>query len=154
MSHLYLYSTNPSYSHEIALRYLSGKHFIWCSEMYNPIGAPSSSPGEIYRMLSADCEHEDTHSNLIRNYKKTFRKLATSWLSSGIIDLDQKEEIFTTINSNSWKIWRPQLYIIYRPPIESSGRLIRVPAHDRAAHGEEWKIEDLDSNEFEILERL
>lgn len=148
---LFLYSTNPVYSHELACKYLNGKHFVWCSHEFNPVGAPSSSPGQIYKTLWNDCEHEDTHSNLIKGYKKTFRRLANAWLASGIINNVQKQEVLTTINSGSWKIWRPQIYIIYRPSIEKAGRLKFVPARDRAAYGDEWKIEDLDSSEFEIL---
>lgn len=152
MGQLYLYSTNPKYSHEIAVKYLNGKHHVWCSDAYNPIGAPSSSPKEIYRMLEADCEHEDTHSSRIKGYKRTLRRLAIDWSTRGIITDQDKDEIIATINSKSWKIWRPQLYIIYRIDLDRNGRLIPVPANQRAAHGDEWKIIDLDTNEFEILE--
>lgn len=153
MGDLYLYSTNPMYSHELACKYLNCRHLVWCSEEYNPIGAPSSSPKRIYDSLYEECDHEDTHSSLIRGYKRTIRRLAMSWYSTGTINEDQKDEILATVNSQSWRIWRPILYIIYKPNIINAGRLIRVPAPDRAAHRDEWKIEDLDSSEFEIFER-
>jgi len=153
MALLFLYSTNPAITHDIANKYRNGKHFVWCSEFYNPVGAPSSSPKELYRILEADCKNEDTHSSLIDRYKKTFRRLANNWYSKSEISESQKDEILAIVNSKSWKIWRPQLYIIYRPPIEISSRLIAVPASKRAAVGEEWQITSLDSAEFEIFER-
>jgi hypothetical protein len=148
----FLYSTNPAFSHDLAEKYLDKKHFVWCSDDFEPLGAPSSSPKEIYRGLLNDCEYEDTHSHLINNYKKTFRRLASSWLSNGIITDQDKEDILAMVNSTSWKIWRPQLYIISRSKIVPSSRLHLVPPAERAARGDEWQIKDLDSSEFEILE--
>lgn len=163
MGDLYLFSTNPWYSHELAVKYLAGKHFVWCSDYYDPSGAsaisstaltaPSSSPRGIYNQLFSDCDHEDTHSSLIKSYRKTIKRLTSDWLATGIITINQKDEIITTINSGSWKIWRPLLYIIYKPPIIASSRLQNVPMHLRAAYGNEWKIIDLDTSEFEIIER-
>lgn len=153
MGALYLYSTNPKYSNDFAMKYLSGKHYVWCSESYNPMGAPSSSPKTIYRNLEEDCDNEDNHSSLIKGYRKTFRRLAINLYDSGTITEEDKDDVFTIIYSNSWKIWRPQLYIINRSSIGSSGRLLEVPATERAACGPEWRILNLDVSEFEILER-
>ena len=153
MGVLYLYSTNPRFSNDFAKRYLDGKHVVWCSESYSPIGAPSSNPKEIYRSLEASCDSEDSHSYLIKGYKKTFRRLTLDLFASGTITEEDKNDIITIIGSNSWNIWRPQLYIINRVVIESSRRLIDVPASERASYGNEWRILDLDVSEFEILER-
>lgn len=153
MGNLYLYSTNPKYAHDFAVRYLAGKHYVWCSEEYSPIGAPSSNPREIYRTLESHCDEEDSHSHLIHGYKKTFRRLALDLFDSDVITEEDKEDIIAIINSSSWNIWRPQLYIINRTSIESSGRLIEVPPSERAAYGLEWRIHDLDVSEFEIIER-
>lgn len=163
MALLYVYSTNPWYSHEVALKYLKGKHFIWCSDCYDPttspavsssaLTAPSSSPKGIFEKLYTDTENEEKNSDLIKKYKKTYRKLAVTWFASGIIDNDQKNEIIATVNSISWRIWRPLLYIVYKAPIIASSRLISVPVTSRAGYGGEWRIEDLDDSEFEIIER-
>jgi hypothetical protein len=160
---LYLYSTNPWYSHEVAEKYLGEKHFVWCADCYDPTTlssvsatamiAPSSSPKGIFDKLYADTKQEEKHSDLIYRYKRTFRKLAATWLASGVVTLDQKNEIVATVNSVSWKIWRPLLYIIYRPPIDATSRLINVPIGSRAGYGGEWKIVDLQVSEFEIIER-
>jgi hypothetical protein len=79
---LYLYSINPFFSHS-----------VWCSDQYDPEGAPSSSPCELFISLQKDCDKEDSHSNLINRYKKTFRKLVAIWETSGIITTEQKNEI-------------------------------------------------------------
>ena len=153
MGALYLYSTNPRYSHDFAMKYLGGKHVVWCSESYSPMGAPSSNPKEIYRTLENSCNGEDTHSHLINGYKRKFRRLALDLFASGTITKEDKEEIIAIIGLKSWNIWRPQLYIISKASVDVTGRLVTVPASERAAHGKEWKIIDLDISEFEIFER-
>ena len=151
---IFLYSTNPFFTHHLVQKYNGDKHNVWCSDKYDPGGARSSSPCELFISLQKDCENEDTHSDLINRYKKTFRKLVASWVTDGKVTNDDKDEIMAEINSKSWIIWRPQLYIINREPIEKAGRLISVPVHERAALCEEWKIVDLDTSEFEIIERV
>ena len=151
---LFLYSTNPFFTHYLVIKYNEGKHYVWCSDKYDPGGAPSSSPCEIFISLQKDCDNEDTHSSRISGYKKKIRKLVISWVTEGKINENAKKEIIAAINSSSWNIWRPQLYIINRNPVEKAGRLIPVPAHDRAALCEEWQITDLDTSEFEIIERV
>jgi hypothetical protein len=151
---LFLYSTNPKFSHVVAEKYLNSKHFVWCSDKYDPGGAPSSSPCEMFILLQKDCDGEDTHSKLITGYKKTFRRLAALWAATGVISADEKDEIITQLNSKSWNIWRPQLYIICRSFFVGTMRLITVPATERAALCTEWQIKDLNSSEFEIIERV
>jgi len=151
---LFLYSTNPAFIHRLVIKYNEGKHCVWCSDKYDPGGAPTSSPCEIFISLQKDCDSEDTHSSRISEYKKKIRKLAISWATEDKITEDEKNEIIAEINSKSWNIWRPQLYIIYRDPIEKAGRLMTVSIHDRAALCEEWKIADLDTSEFDIIERV
>jgi hypothetical protein len=104
MMSLFFYSTNPKFSHMVAEKYLNRKHFVWCSDKYDPGGAPSSSPCELFITLLKDCEGEDTHSSLIRNYKKTFKRLAAKWASDGTINSDARDEIIAQINSKSWNI--------------------------------------------------
>ena len=149
-----MYSTNPAYTHRFSERYCECKHSVWCSDKYDPGGAPSSSPCELFISLQKDCDTEDKHSSRINGYKKTFRKLASNWELEGKITKEAKDEIIAEVNSMSWNIWRPHLYIINRAPIETADRLKPVKADDRAALCEEWRITDLDSSEFEIIERV
>lgn len=156
-----LYSTNPWYSTRIA-NYHGGNHFVWCSEYFDPKSAPSgspeaaiapsSSPKGIYQILFEDCKREDTHSALIKGYRKTFKRLAKSWCTDGVITATERDEILAVIKSPSWNIWRPILYVIPKDPIVSAGRLISVPSRSRAAYGPENKIESLKAHEFDIIE--
>lgn len=162
MASLLLYSTNPWISHEIATKYRKGKHFVWCSEHFDPFKAaagtsaaaiaPSSSPRGIYEALKRDCDQEDTHSHLIKGYRKTFKRLAKEWWVDQSITEYERDEIISVVNSSSWKIWRPQLFLIPRQHIDSSNRLQSVKRNDRAAYGPEHQICDLDTTEFEIIE--
>lgn len=157
-----LYSTNPWFSHDVATRYLGGRHFIWCCEYFDiskaPAGSaaahvpPSSTPKVIYDQLQLDVDAEDRHSNRIAGYRKTFARLARSWYSSGVVSDAQKDEIIAAARQPSWKIWRPLLYVIPVAPIAAGGRLLEIKADLRAAHGPELQIIDLMPHEFDILE--
>lgn len=159
-----LYSTNPWYAREISIKYRGNKHYVWCSEYYDPVTAPagsaasliapSSSPKGIFDALWGDCEREERHSALIKSYRKTFRRLANEWLTDGSIIQEQRDEIVATVNSTSWLIWRPLLYVIPRTPIEAAGRLISVPHRVRAGNGPELQITGLMSDEFDIIATL
>jgi hypothetical protein len=163
LSSLLLYSTNPWITYEIVQKYRGGKFYVWCSEYYDPrtaalassaaMIAPSSSPKGIFDTLANDCHHEDSHSFLIQQYKKTFRRLAKTWYSKGEIDKTQMQEIIATINSKSWNIWRPVLFLIPKANIIPSSRIMQVEAKSRAAYGQEFKILELDKSEFEMIER-
>lgn len=160
MANLFLYSVNPKYAHDIATNYRNGNHFVWCSDYFDPSTAgsqslaasiaPSSNPCNIFHILKEACEKEDSHNHLISGYRKTFRRLAKEWLADTSITKSQFDEIISVTKSPSWKIWRPQLYVISRPLILS--RLVGVAHKSRAAYGPEQQIPDLQSHEFEIIE--
>jgi hypothetical protein len=158
-----LYSTNPWIIHDIVSRYRNGEYYVWCSEHYNPAGsaapgssdaaiAPSSSPKGIYDQLWADCDGEDTHSNLIKGYTRTIKRLTAGWVADGSMTSGQSKEIVTIVKSKSWKIWRPVLFVIPKNSIDPA-RINAVPRNNRAAHGPEFQIFDLKANEFDLIER-
>ena len=163
MSGPILYSTNTFIAHDIAMKYRGGKHFVWCCEYYDSRSAPalsaagqiapSSNPKRIYDTLHEEKEWEDGHSELIRNYRKTFKRLAKIWVDDKSITVEQSNEIIATIKSSSAKIWRPLLFVIPKAPIEAAGRLITVPRQKRAAYGPELQIVDLMPHEFDVIER-
>ncbi len=156
-----LYSTNPWFATEVAVKYRGGLHFAWVCEYFDcstaPAGsaaaliAPSSNPKRIYDKLCEDCENEDGHSALIKGYKKKFRLLARAWNADNSISDEQCEEIVATVNSHSWKICRPVLYVIPKAGI-APGRIQSVRLPDRAAYGPELQIGDLLPNEFDVIE--
>lgn len=157
-----LYSTNPWIAHDIAIKYRGGVHFAWVSEHFDaanaPPGtaaaaiAPSSNPKLIYSTLRLDVLGEDTHSSLIKNYRKTFKRLSASWLADKSISAEQKKEIDATVNSRSWKIWRPIVYLIPTSLIIPANRIKSVQHQQRAAYGPEMQIVDLVGHEFDIIE--
>jgi len=158
-----LYSTNPWFATDISMRYRGGVHFAWVCEYFDsskaPSGsaaskiAPSSNPWRIYDRLSEECDQEENHSELIKGYKRTFKRLARTWLSDASITEEQHDEIIASVRSPSWKIWKPVLYVIPRAPIEATpGRLISVKRPDRASYGPELQIADLKRDEFDIIE--
>jgi hypothetical protein len=161
MSELILYSTNPWYATEISRLYRNGIYFAWVSADFDAgtsvVGSSaaltgvSSIPKEIYRRLYDDCKSEDGHSALIRGYKKTFRRLTKDWFAEHEITEEQRDEIIANLNSNSWRIWRPVLYLIPRNGIHPS-RIQTIKRPDRAAYGPEYKIVDLQVHEFDIIE--
>jgi hypothetical protein len=103
--------------------------------------------------LHHDWFYEDGHSALIKRYKKTFRLLAKGWLANSSISNADYDELAAVLSSNSWRIWRPVLYVIPRSPIETAGRLLPVVRPSRAAYGPELQIKDLMGSEFDAIER-
>jgi hypothetical protein len=143
------------------MSYRGGVHVVWASEYFDPLAVGSlspaglvgrsSSPRAIFDELSEDCRVEDGNSHHLKRYRKKFRSLAQSWFASGDIDSTQRAEIVALLKPGSWNISRPLLYVIPRMPIEDAGRLHPVPPPHRAAHGPEYQIVDLKSDEFDIL---
>lgn len=156
-----LYSANPWFAHDVAQRYRKGIYFAWVSDYFDAATAPSatsmaaiapsSNPSHIYENLWQDVTSEDRHSSLIKGYKKTFRALAAAWTADGSITQRERDEIYSVIQSPSWKVWRPVLYVIARDKIAPS-RIVNVAHKSRAGHGPEMQIKDLLSHEFDLIE--
>jgi hypothetical protein len=98
-----LYSTNPYFAVEVARKYRNGNYYAWCSEVFSvgqqagdaptSLVAASSYPKTIYEQLKRAVDSEDENDSRIKGYKKTFKRLASSWLSVGEINQDQHDEI-------------------------------------------------------------
>ena len=157
-----VYSTNPFLSYEVGCRFRGDTHVVWCSEVFDPrttsssapgsMIAPSSSPRSLAQKLAADVRGEDTHSDLISRYRRKFKSLATSWYADGSFTDEQAKELRELATRRSFRIWRPLVYIIPRAPLESTGRLQSVPPRQRAGHGPEFRIFDLLTTEFDVIE--
>src|SRR5450759_3913633 len=107
---------------EIAEKYRGGTYFAWVCEYFDsereaPAGssgvmiAPSSNPRKIYEDLLGEYKSQEEHPRLIRDYRKTCRRLAKTWLANSEISQDQYDEIIASIQATSWRIWKPVLYI-------------------------------------------
>jgi hypothetical protein len=158
-----LYSTNPYLSLEVGELFRRDQvHVVWCSEIFDPrtsassapgsMVAPSSSPRAIADQLARDVRGEDTHSALIKRYRRTFRGLATNLYADGLLTADRAEELRALASRQSFRIWRPLIYVIPRASLEAAGRLQPVPPAKRAGHGPEYRITDLRRDEFDVLE--
>lgn len=157
-----LYSTNPYFAYEVARTYLKNCQLVWCCESFDPSSifndaklsmiGPSSSPRAIAQLLRDAVEHEDQHSPLINRYRHRFSRMARDWRERQMITEQQAQEIRELVHQPSFRKWRPLVYLIPRQPMQDSGRLHLVAVHQRAAHGAEWEIRDLDLEECDILE--
>jgi hypothetical protein len=155
-----LFSTNPWFAVDVTTRYRGGVFFAWVSEYFDsrkePPGtaasmvAASANPCQIYRNLREAVFPPDDHSLLIKGYKRKFTRLARDWLSDGSLSREHHDEIVAEIRGKTWTIWRPVLYVISRQLVEA--RLISVPRPDRAGHGPELQIKDLQAHEFKWIE--
>lgn len=160
MTPLLLYSVNPYLKYFIHQKYRGDVHFVWCSEHfdsrklggYSPgsnIGA-SSNPAVLYERLKQAVESEDEGDLKLSEQKTGLKSLAVDWNNTGKITLDEMEEIIYTIDYAHFKQWRPLLYVIPRALVDS--RLIPVSRKNRASLGMEFRIENLRSSEFEVIE--
>lgn len=153
MAGLLLYSTNPWFAHEISQNYLGGNHVIWCSDSFEGSKAPSSSPEGILTRLSEDIYGRDEHSPFIDRYEKSFKALAKKLCLEETISEKQRNEILSEIKAKKREIWRPVVYLIPRHKIPEE-RLELVERKKRASDDLEYRIKDLHTNEFDIIEGL
>jgi hypothetical protein len=158
MAGLVRYSANPWFATDVAKRYRSGRYFAWICEYFDSereapgaMIAPSSNPRKIYEDLLHDYQHQEEHSRIIKDHKRTFRRLAKTWRAAGEISQDQFDEIIASIDANSWRIWKPVLYVIPVDRIDLK-RIRAVPRPDRAGYGPEYQIVDLEAHEFDIID--
>jgi hypothetical protein len=146
-----LYSANPWFSTQVAEKYRGGNYFAWVCEFFDserdaPSGsagvliAPSSNPRKIYEDLLNECNAEEEHT-----------RLAKQWRATGEITPDQYDEIIASVRAKSWKIWRPVLYVIPRTGLDAA-RIKEVHRRVRAAYGPEYQILDLKRHEFDIID--
>jgi hypothetical protein len=155
-----LYSTNVFLKFLIQQKFRNDEHYVWCSESFDATTgarysagsmiAPSSNPAEIYRQLKLDIQNHDRHSYKINAQRASLTSLAIDWETSGAISSDIKAEIVFMVTNATFDDWRPLLYIIPRNLVET--RLKAVPIHKRASFGDEFIVEDLRRDEFDVIE--
>jgi hypothetical protein len=156
------YSANPWFAAEIADKYRGGTYFAWVCEYFDseheaPAGsagaliAPSSNPRQIYEDLLKEYKSQEEHPRVIKEHRKTFRRLAKTWLAKKEITKDQYDEINASIRAKSWKIWKPVLYVIPNSSTVKK-RITPVDRSERAAYGPEYRIADLKREEFDIID--
>jgi hypothetical protein len=125
------------------------KKWLYCSHGW--AGRLFSNPRKIYEDLWYEYKNQEEHSRVIKDLKKTFRRLAKNWLAEGEITDEQYAEIIASIHAPSWRIWKPVLYVIPRASMDPR-RIIEVKRPDRAGYGPEFQIVDLKRHEFDIID--
>ncbi|TXG94651.1 MAG: hypothetical protein E6R09_16975 [Rhodocyclaceae bacterium] len=155
-----LFSTNPLIKLLIQERYRKDIHYVWCSESFDSskqpgyslasLVAPSSNPISIYRELRDGYRKGEKHSDKIRQTKTTLKALAVDWHSKGEISDQDKEEIILLADDPDMAYWRPLVYVIPRNIVEAKLKLVHLGK--RASFGLEFVIEELQRNEFDIIE--
>ena len=104
----------------------------------------------LYKELKRDVNGRDKHSAKIAAQKLSFARLAVDWEAVGKIDATARDEIIYITESAPFELWRPLIYVIPRPPVES--RLQSVHPSKRAGLGAEFIIADLQRSEFDLIE--
>lgn len=155
-----LYSTNVFLKFLIQQKFRNDIHYVWCSDCFDAAAsprysltsqvAPSANPAEIYRQLKLDIKNKDRHSYKINAQKASLTSLAIDWEGKGEITSEQKDEIIFMVTNAAFDDWRPLIYIIPRELV--AGRLKVVPISKRASFGDEFIVEDLKPNEFDLIE--
>lgn len=160
---LFLYSTNTKLANFLSKEYYGGKHYVWCSPVFDPSIfspldsyhkiPPSSSPLDIYRTFKKDVLGNDLHSAKIEANKSGLRKGAGFALEAGIIDDNELSIILHLIDCADLDFFNPILYIIPLSLVQK--KLEEVPVDERAnPFGQEYRITELIEGEFEVIYQL
>jgi hypothetical protein len=137
-----LYSANPWFATDVAVKYCHGRHFAWVSEYFDADQAPAGSAGAL---IAPSSNPRKIYEDLL------YERLARGWLAAGEINQDQHDDILASVRTPSWRIWRPVLYVIPKHGINAA-RIKEVRRKDRAAYGPEYQIVDLQASEFDIVD--
>ena len=157
-----LYSTNPRFTEIVCDHYPGGRYgLLWCSEFFDPgsqgaashaaLIAPSSSPKPLYYEILNAVRSSDGGNQKLKEYRKTFAKLARDWLSKGEITQFQHDDIIALVTRYQFTIWQPRLFVIPRGAVTNTGGLHPVPAHKRAGVGMEYQVFDLPRAVFDVI---
>ena len=157
-----LYSTNPRFTEIVCDHYRGGRYgLLWCSEFFDPgahgalshaaLIAPSASPKPLYYNVLNAVRSNDGGNQKLKDYRKTFARLARDWLSKGEITQFQHDEIIALVRRYPFTIWEPQLFVLPRDAVATNGHLQPVPATKRAGVGMEYQVLDLPRAEFDII---
>jgi hypothetical protein len=157
---LVLWSTNTYLKNRIQQQFHGGRHYVWCSPVFEGAALPryaigsvqpaSSDPATIYRQLHRAVSTRDAGNEKIASQKKILKALAVKWHKDGAISQDQRDEIVAMITKSELIDWRPLIYVIPYPAV--AARVHLVPRPRRASHEPEYILVDLVEEEFHIIE--
>lgn len=148
----FLYSVNSRLAYMVNKHFYGHIHYVWCAPRFFCAGnPPSSNPREIFNMLSADVDRKDRHSSKIEQNRMGIIKGANIKKSNGDITAHTLSEIVSIVNNAGIEYFHPLIYVIDRELVRD--RVKNVNALDKAEFfSSEFMIEELVSNEFDVLE--
>ncbi len=158
---LVLYSVNTYLAFMINERYYEGKHYTWCSEVFDARAngqrgryasiPPTSNPYEIYHNLYEEVRRGDRHSAKIEANRNGILRGADTKLQAGIINESQFNEIREVVKSVEISDFRPILYVI---PYSNVAGDVREATVEERAHplSLELIIESLNRSHFDPIE--
>lgn len=146
-----LYSTGTSLAYWIAREYYKNVHYVWCTESFDSVLQPgTSNPRTLCTRYLEQIITNDSHAVEIGNNKKGILKGAEEKLKQGIITEEQRQEIAARVAYARMEEFYPVIYLINKRAVKK--RLIKVNPSDAASeYSVEYIINDLKSNEFEII---
>ncbi len=153
-----LYSANAWLAYAIAEQYYGGRHYVWCTQHFDPSSVPSinyavppsSSPIEIYRGLRKDVSSGDRHSAKIAANKAGILTGVEAQRTSGSITEERSAEIASVVEAADIRDFKPLFYVIpfhlVRDKIEAVP--VRQRAHPLSA---EFIIRSLPRDCFDVI---
>lgn len=152
MAYYFLYSINSILAYKINEVYYKGTHYVWCAPRFdctdNP---PSSNPKMIIQNWIKDVQLDDHHSSKIQQNRLGLLHGIEMRYSQGIIDKIQRDDLISIANNANISYFRPLIYVI--PYQRVKKKILHVSYRDKASpFSTEYKIENLLSNEFDIID--
>ena len=141
--------------------FFNGRFYVWCSKIFceNQQGAhalpfpPSSNPSKIYSDLRKAVDMRDVHDPKIKSIKLTLKRVARKIQRNGEITDTQYRNILDIIKRADISDFKPLIYIIPYQNVLTGGKIKRIPPKNAANPlSEEYRIEDLNEEEFEVID--
>lgn len=148
----FLYSINTLLAYKINEEFYNGNHYVWCAPKFNCMdNPPSSNPREILKMIWKDVKFNDRHSSkIMQNEVGLLNGVEQKYKEDKITEI-QRAELIYIIKNVDITYFKPLIYIIPYQNVEN--KIIEVSSADKAGwFSNEYKIENLKSNEFDIID--
>lgn len=147
----FLYSVGTQLAYKIAKRYYKNVHYVWCTTKFNSSKQPpTSNPATICKRYLEQIATGDRHTKEIENNMAGILKGAKMKLGCGIISKKEYNEIRSIVSVSEYEAFFPLLYIVDSKKVKD--KCVEVVVEERASDAAvEYKIEDLNENEFEII---
>lgn len=147
-----LYSVGTELACRINRYYYGDVHYVWCATAFHSETQPATSdPQTIANRWLQIIKTSDRHAKELDDNKAGIIRGADKKFKAGNIDETTYNLIRQMVNVARYIDFYPVLYLIHS--IKVSSHCNEVPLLDRASNcSEEYLIEDLSGDEFDIIE--